>query len=265
MTNYWYPKPPYEKEQPIWMNFYVAEYSLKNSERTIDSIVQRQFHTIQLPLPRDVGYQANHEYGMGFSPLVPNSVYSSNIANNGGLNQQSAIQAREYSRAGFLNEYSDAQSTFRRFSNITELTLYSEARKKYIFEYLFAPKNKEESEEVENIVGTFRKTSYPVAVTGLPERTYPQNLWALKVSGPDDNIDYSGDFMGRPLVCVLKTVSVKKNDKSDPVIRLLPSGYSNITLLGLVFEEFETGTYDPEENEVFSKSEISAKYFGNTP
>jgi hypothetical protein len=37
-----------------------------------------------------------------------------------------------------------------------------------------------------------------------------------------------------------------------------------MTLLGLVFSEFETGTYDESVNALRSKSEISAAYFGTS-
>ena len=57
-----------------------------------------------------------------------------------------------------------------------------------------------------------------------------------------------------------KWIKVEKNDASDPVIRYLPNGGSSITLIGLLFTEFETGTYDPSMNTVLSKSEISTVY-----
>jgi hypothetical protein len=160
-----------------------------------------------------------------------------------------------------------ATSTYRRFSNIAEATMVSEGRKKYFFQYVFVPKNAAESIQVEEIIGTFRKSSYPTVATGLPERSYPQNLWALQVSkgngvalGGEQNL--TANWMGEPLVCVLETVKVQKNDEIDPVIRYLPNGASSITLLGLLFSEFETGTYVPEANAVWSKSEISNYYFG---
>jgi hypothetical protein len=76
--------------------------------------------------------------------------------------------------------------------------------------------------------------------------------------------DLTADWLGSPLVCVLNTVMVKRNDNSDSVIRLLPNGTSAVTLLGLQFTEFETGTYVPGGSNgygsggIFSKSEISA-------
>jgi hypothetical protein len=72
----------------------------------------------------------------------------------------------------------------------------------------------------------------------------------------------TANWLGEPLVCVLNTVMVKKNDDADSIIRYLPNGGSSITLLGLQFTEFETGTYVPGANAVWSKSEISYNSFG---
>ena len=76
------------------------------------------------------------------------------------------------------------------------------------------------------------------------------------------DINLTANWLGEPLVCVLNTVIVKKNDDADSVVRYLPNGASSLTLLGLVFTEFETGTYIPPANAVWSKSEISARVFG---
>lgn len=276
MAYYQYPQGEYAKEQPLWINFYVAPYSLINFNRTRPGIQQEAFHQIKLPFARDMGYSANHEFGMGFTPLLPSLALNPNVANNGGSARAAEIDAREQamSRANFFVEYQSAAatgSTLRRFSNITELTMVSEARKKYVFEYILAPKNERESVAVEEIIGTFRKTSYPTVALGLPERTYPQNLWMLTVTYGDSatvNVvseNPTDDWLGDPLPLVLKTVTVKKNDRADPIVRILPNGYSNITLLGLVFEEFETGSYDPVRGRLLSKSEVSWNSFGNTP
>jgi hypothetical protein len=264
-----FPQGRYANEQPYWLNFNVASYSLINTQRTRASIASRRFAGISLPLPRDVGYSMTHEFGeTARTPIVASQVVESSVANNGGSKNIDQIIAREdFAASAFIGEYNSATSTFRRFSNITELTMVTEARKRYSFEYLLVPKNASESIAISNIVGTFRRSSYPTVAGGLPERTYPQNLWSLNVSKNINVTTYSNDltrdWLGEPLPCVLRTVTVKKNDKADPVVRVLPDGYSNITLLGLVFEEFETGSYDGRE--IKSKSEISADSFGNTP
>ena len=265
-TYYQFPLPPYSAEQLVWANFYVATYSLRNVDRLRSSVQTRAFQHIKLPLGSKVGFEAQHEFGEGFNPIAPTYQFAPNIANNGGRTNEINIRAREMAPAGFLVEYHYGnQSPLRRFANITELTLVSEARKVYEFKYMLVPKNKQESEAIESICGAFRKTSYPVVAGGLPERTYPQNLWTIRVNGPNEDVNYTGDWLGDPLVCVLKTVSVQKNNEStDPIVRVLPNGQPSYTILGLKFEEFETGTYDPDEDEVLSKSEISYKYFDFT-
>ena len=260
---YQYPLGAYAAEQPLWLNFFCSTYSLNNKERTREGIQSRAFVQMKLPMPKEPGYAVRHEFGEGTNPVGPN-ITTASIANSGGIANFDILWNRNLDPGQFQEEYFKATSTYRRFSNITEATLVSEARKEYYFEYIFVPKNNAESIAAENIAGTFRKCSYPMVASGLPERTYPQNLWVFQLStGAQSSVSPSAtaDWLGEPLPCVLTTVTVKKNDAADPIVRFLPNGNSNVILLGLVFREFETGTYDPDENAVLSKSEISYKYF----
>jgi len=254
-----YPLGSYASEQIGWIYFYAAPYSLKSTERRPTDIPGRSFAQIKLPLPKDPGYQVAHEFGISNDNPVAPVLTSAGIANSGGLGN---LATRLLQPALFYYEKTFATSTFRRFSNVTELTMTSEGRKQYFFQYIMVPKNVDEAKAIDNIVGTFYKSSYPTVASGLPERSYPQNLWSITMEGLNgQRID--GDFLGRPLTLVLKTVIVKRNDDVDPILRFTPSGHSNVTLLGLVFQEFETGTYDPTEprgGQVLSKSEIAAKY-----
>lgn len=266
MANYTfqYPTGLRAAEQPLWLTFWSAIYSLKNFERTRSGVINRAFAQITLPMPKEPGYLVAHEFGESNNNPVGPMITAAGVANSGGaLN----ILKRKLQPATFYWERMFATSTYRRFSNIAEATMVSEARKKYFFQYLFAPTNEEETNQVENIIGTFRKSSYPSVASGLPERSYPQNLWAMNVwkgnaAAFGGEINLTENWLGEPLVCVLETVKVQKNDEIDPVVRLLPNGAPAMTMLGLVFSEFETGTYDPSDNAVLSKSEISAKYFG---
>jgi hypothetical protein len=251
------------------LNFYSAPYSLKNMERTRAGVVNRAFAQIKLPMPKEPGFQVAHNYGESNNNPVGPILSRAGIANSGGMNVGGGLQmlARVMQPALFYHERMFATSTYRRFSNIAEMTMISEGRKQYFFQYVLVPKTAEESIAIEEIVGTFRKSSYPAVATGLPERSYPQNLWTLAVTkgngvalGGEENL--TANWLGEPLVCVLNTVIVKKNDDADTVIRYLPNGASSVTLLGLVFTEFETGTYVPETNSILSKSEISYRYFG---
>jgi len=256
MGFYQYPLAPYSNDQIGWMYFYCSQYSLKSTERTPSAVRANATQVVKLPMPKDPGFQVAHEYGISNDNPVAPVITAAGLANSGGL---SNLAARLLQPATFYYEKTFATSTFRRFSNVTELTMTSEGRKQYFFQYILVPKNANEAYAIDNLVGTFYKCSYPTVASGLPERSYPQNLWAFSMQGLGGN-EISRDFLGRPLTMVLKTVIVKKNDELDPVVRFTPTGHSNITLLGLVFQEFETGTYDPQENQVLSKSEIAAKY-----
>jgi len=268
--SYQYPYGLAAAEQPLWLNFYSAPYSLVNEERTRYGVINRAFSHIKLPMPREPGYQVAHEFGESNNNPVGPMLSRAGIANaGGGFEGALNVLKRTLQPATFYWERMFATSTYRRFSNIAEMTMVSEGRKKYFFQYALTPKNAEESVQIESLVGTFRKSSYPSVATGLPERSYPQNLWTLQVTkgnaqafGGEENL--TANWLGEPLVCVLETVKVQKNDESDPVVRYLPNGASSVTLLGLLFSEFETGTYVPEANAVWSKSEISTYYFGSS-
>jgi hypothetical protein len=255
-----YPLGPYATEQPLWVNFYAAPYSLKNSERTRWGIANRRFGHIKLPLPKEPGFDARHEFGEADNPVGP-VLSMAGVLNAGGFGNFDQLFERTLQPAKFYTEKQFATSTYRRFSNITELSMVSEARKIYQFDYIFTPHNESEALAVEDIVASFRKFSYP-SIANFPERTYPQNLWSIEVtSGSQQSIfeNLSEIWLGEPLPCVLNQVVVKKNDSgADPVIRFLPSGTSSYTLMSLVFTEFETGTFVPAANYIWSKSEISA-------
>lgn len=256
-------------EQPFWMNFFAAPYSLKNKDRTRAGVITRHELQIQLPMPKEPGYQIQHNFGeSNNNPVGPVLSFASiaNMGKKGGFFQQFA---RQISPAFFYNERMTATSTFRRFSNIAELTMVSEGRRQYLFQYIFVPKNPEDTQQIEAICGSFRKASYP-AVADLPERVYPQNLWCLQVSEGQSSGDGSGtnnltaSWLGEPLVCSLQSVVVRKNDDIDTVVRYLPNKTSSVTLLSLLFTEFETGSYFPDKNQLLSKSEISLEFFGES-
>lgn len=264
-SNYSYPLGIAAGEQPLWMQFYAAPYSLKNTERTRSGVINRSEFMIKMPMPKEPGYMIAHEFGESNNNPVGPILSRSGLANSGGIG---TLLERVLQPATFYWERMFATSTYRRFSNIAEMTMVSEGRKKYVFQYIMVPKSNEESLQVEEIIGTFRKCSYPAVASNLPERSYPQKLWALQVAkgngvalGGEANL--TANWLGEPLVCVLETVRVQKNDQSDPIIRYLPNGASSMTLLALVFSEFETGTYVPQANEIWSKSEISSYFFGS--
>jgi hypothetical protein len=249
-------------EVPYWLVFYAADYSLRAENRTRIGIASRAHSKLVLPFPKEPGYSLRHEFGEGTNPVGP--VLSMAALNNSGGDFE-LLWNRIIDPAKFQNEYMYATTTYRRFSNVTEATMVSEARREYNFEYIFVPKSANESIEVRDIVGTFRKSSYPVVVAGLPERSYPQSLWTLRVvkgtpiGGGNEDLNLTADWLGEPMPLVLTSMVVKYSDASDPIVRTLANGYSSVTLLGLTFREFETGTFRPGTDQgamLLSKSEI---------
>lgn len=266
MAGLQYPLPPYDAEQPYKLMFYSAPYSLMKGQRTRPGLKQRansEGHIISLPLPKEPGFDVMHEYSISNDNPVAPVLTRAGLQNSGGAVN---LGLRLIQPAMAIFEKTFATSTYRRFSNIGEMSMVAEGRKTYKFNYIFTPKSAEESIMVETICGTFRKTSYPTVALPYPERSYPQNLWVIEVApgnqpgwGGTDNI--AAEILGDPLPCVLKTVEVKRADREDPIIRYLPNGVSNVTLLGLLFQEFETGTYVPGDiNAVWSKSEIADRF-----
>lgn len=255
---YIFPLMPYASEIKHFLAFDVAPYSLINTKRTRNSITSRAVATIELPIPTNIGYQTRHEFSEAANPVgIPFNMAS--LRNSGGFGTKAI--GRLLSPIGAFYEQFFATDTYRRFSNVTELSMVSEARREYVFQYLLVPKSEQESIAVNNVVQTFQKNSYPSLVPGYPERVYPQSLWRIRVrsnSGTFNDQQLSEAWLGDPMPLLLTSAAVEKNDSADSVVRTLPNGDSVFTLLRLSFMEFETGTYDPETNTLKSKSEISA-------
>lgn len=263
-TTYYYPELNSNSynEVPYFIGFYAANYSLQAADRTRSAIVNNAFTNIWLPFPKEPGYSLRHEFGEGTNPVGP--VLSMAALNNSGGNFE-LLWNRIIDPAKFQNEYMYATTTYRRFSNVTEATMVSEARREYNFEYIFVPKSSTEAQAVVNIIGTFRKSSYPIVVEGLPERSYPQPIWTLRVSkgiplgGGAADLNLTADWLGDPMPLVLTSMVVKYSDAADPIVRVMKDGKSNITLLGLTFREFETGTYDPSVSSTTGRGGLKSK------
>ena len=256
-----YPLAPYANEIPFWCIFSCAPYSVINTSRTRTYIRSNATQKIYLPFTSEPKMVLEHKFAEGTNPVGP-------VLSLAGLKNTSG-SSPEAQSANFLDRLSAPTAafyentfttdTFRRFSNITEASMTSEARRTFNFKFLFVPKNSTESTAVNNIVNTFRNYSYPQVVPELPERTYPQNLWTIDAASSDQtqNGNLTNSWLGDPLVCVLQSMEVDKGDPNDPVLKILPDGQPVATLMSISFVEFETGTFVPSKG-LLSKSEVSA-------
>jgi hypothetical protein len=254
-----YPQQPYSNEIPFWCIFKCAEYSVINKNRTRQYIRENPLLEIWLPFTSEPKMRLEHEFASGANPVGP-------VASMAGLKNTSGgddvFLERLSAPAAAFYEAAFTTDTYRRFSNITEATMTSEARRNFSFKYLFVPKNPAESEAVDQIVNSFKNYSYPKVVPELPERTFPQNLWVIDAfSNGDVGAAYlTNSWLGDPLPCVLSSLQVDKGDPADPVLKVFKNARAVITLLTVTFTEFETGTFAPafQDGVLLSKSEVSA-------
>jgi len=245
-------------EIPHWVLFEAAEYSVLAVDRTRNAISQRSYDYIQLPLPLGISISTQHAFSEGPNPVGP-LMSAASAANSSGKSQfekDANLMGRLIldPLMMMIDSY-NTTGTQQMFSNITEMSLFSEARRVFVFQYAFVPKNFEESRTVANICEAFRVSSYPSS-TNVPERILPPPLWRIQVMGEGDPNLLTKAWLGDPLVCVLATVEINKIPfGQNDTARFFQDGGPAATTMTLFFKEFETGTL--KDGAVYSKSEIS--------
>jgi len=239
-------------EIPYGVLFEAAEYSVLAADRTREAISVRRTDYILLPLPLGLNISTAHQFSEGPNPVGP-MLSAAGEANAGGAG---ALLKRAFADPiATIAENMNSTSTQQMFSNITEMSLISEARREFKFKYLLVPKTFNENTQIGDICEAFRTASYPLA-TEVPERVLPPFLWRLQVVGLGDSAQLSKLWLGDPLVCVLATVEINKIPFGDEdTSRFFQDGGPMATSLTLIFKEFETGTV--YNGSVYSKSEIS--------
>jgi hypothetical protein len=239
-------------EIPYWVLFEAADYSVLAAERTRNAISARAFDYIQLPLPLGIDIMTEHKYTEGPNPVGPilSAAGEANAGSSAALLKRALVDP-----ILAIAETMNTTSTQKMFSNITEMSLVSEARRVFKLSYLFVPKNFDDSAIIANICEGFRTASYPSA-TEVPERVLPAPLWRLQVIGAGNSAYLTKAWFADPLICVLNSVSINKIPfGQEETARFFQDGSPMATSLVLFFQEFETGTY--LNGQVLSKSEVS--------
>lgn len=239
-------------EIPYGLLFEAAEYSVLASERTRNAISNRRLDYILLPLPLGLNISTAHSFSEGPNPVGP-MLSAAGAANAGGY---AALMKRAFvDPINTLAQNMNSATSQQMFSNITEMSLISEARREFKFKYLMVPKTFNESTAIGNICEAFRTASYPVA-TEVPERIFPPFLWRIQVVGQGNPQQLTKLWLGDPLVCVLATVELNKIPfGEEDTARFFQDGAPMATSMTLIFKEFETGAY--RDGNVLSKSELS--------
>jgi hypothetical protein len=257
-TDLYYPTiDEYDNEQGYVLGFSAAPYSVLASERTRGYILgESAYLNIALPLPTELVVQTQHAYSEEANPVGP-MLSAAGALNSGG---EAAMLKRVFvdPMVTYFNNISSTVSQ-QMYSNITEMSLKSEARREFTFSWLLVPKNKDDADAITNICNYFREASYPV-YADLPERVYPAPIWAIYIIASEGiDVSLTRNWLGDPLVCVLSSVAVNK----IPLDSTRPTYFKNndgtvdpvATALSVVFKEFETGAAIPG-GRVVSKSEF---------
>jgi len=246
----------YDNEQGYVLGFSAADYSVLASQRTRDWILGGgSFLNIGLPLSTELVVQTQHGYSEEANPVGP-MLSAAGALNSGGA----AAMLKRVFVDPMITYFNNISSTVSQqiYSNITEMSLKSEARREFTFSWLLVPKNSADAAEIVDICNAFREASYPI-FADLPERVYPPPIWAIYIMAAEGiDMGLTRNWLGDPLVCVLASVAVNKLplDSTRPTyFKEGDAGQPVATALSVVFKEFETGAAIPG-GKVVSKSEF---------
>lgn len=219
--NFQFPLDPnFFQDIPVWITFYVADYSTFNERRTRSAIKGRPFGTITLPYPRQFNTLNSQNYTAGGS-LNVQSVETGNLL--GTLGQQ-ITATKELAQSFFSG------GGVIRFDHM-ETVLEPGARRTHAFDINMIAKNAAEADEINAIALTFQANMYPLADTGslLTMRHPPLWYFEALTKGGDINISsYRNYWDGDPLPCVLKAVDINRS----PILNI-PFATENFKPLGI--------------------------------
>lgn len=191
----------FAQDIPIWMTFYVSDYSTFNSRRTRSYIKGNPYGTITLPYPRQFNTLNSQNYTSGGS-LNVQAIETGNLL--GTLGQQ-ITATKELAQSFFSG------GGVIRFDHM-ETVLEPGARRTHAFDINMIAKTKEEADEISAIALTFQTNMHPVADTGSLLTMRHPPLWYFEAFSKDSNItNFRYYWDGNPLPCVLKAVDINRS------------------------------------------------------
>jgi hypothetical protein len=190
---------PYEKEIPVWMNFYISLYSTFNRNRTRAAVQGNAQTVVSIPYPRSMSTLNSQNYTAGGS-LNVQSIETGSLL--GTLGQQ--ISATKELASSFFS--GGGVIRFDHFETVLE----PGARRTHAFDINLVAKNEKQAKMASTIGLIFQTNVFPLAATqSLLTMLHPP-LWYFEASGHDKTIvpDY---WDGNPLPCVLKSVDINRS------------------------------------------------------
>ena len=242
------------------MGFQYAPYSVLAVNRTRGAIasLSGDDRTIYLPLPSELVFAANHGWSENANPVGP-MLSAAGLANSPGGESELIRRAFIDPMLMYVQNISST-TTQQSFSNITELSIISEARRDYNFTFNLIPKSQDDAIAIARIVTAFSVNSYPYYAS-VPERVTPPPLWNIFIATAGDvaenTCDLTRAWLGSPMVCILASVEANKMPITEQRATHFSSGQPVATSLTLVFKEFETAAVDAR-GRLVSKSEYAS-------
>ncbi len=210
-ATYYFPHPsdPMHKDIPVWMSFYVAQWSTFNSARTRAAVVNNAQVVVSIPYPKELRTANSQNYTAG-NMLNVQLVETGSMV--GTLKQQ--LSATQELARSFLTGGSVV-----RFDHM-ETVLEPGARRTHLFNIDLIAKNKSQEELANDIALIFQTNCFPLASTqSLLTMRHPP-IWYFKANKPGANLNLlntqDSEFIphywdGDPLVSVLKSVDINRS------------------------------------------------------
>jgi hypothetical protein len=200
------PETEFQRDIPVFLNFYCALWSTFNSARTRYAIENGTQFVVTLPYPRQYNTANTQNYSAG-NML---NVYNVETGNVTGLLGQQLTATAELAES-FL--YGGSVIRFDHFETILE----PGARRTHVFDINLVAKTKAQSERANNIALIFQTNVFPLAATqSLLTMLHPPIWWwyadTLQESLVEPGSPFHGQYWdGDPLPSVLKSVDINRS------------------------------------------------------
>ena len=201
-THYQFPPSGDEFVQdiPIWMTFYIAQYSTFNSNRTRAYVQSRADVAISLPYPRQMTTLNSQSYKAGGS-LNVQAVETGNI---GGMLKQQMTALEETAKSFFSG------GGVVRFDHF-ETVLEPGARRTHLFDINLVAKNERQANAANTIGLIFQNNVFPLAATSSLLTMLHPPLWYFQATSPLSGQIIPDYWDGTPLVSVLQSADINRS------------------------------------------------------
>lgn len=195
------PDASFQNDIPIWMTFYISDYSTFNSNRTKAYIKTKPRITIKIPYPKQFNTSNTQNYTAGGS-LNVQSVETGSLI---GTLYQELTATKELASSFFSG------GGVIRFDHM-ETILDPGGRRSHSFDINLFARTPAEAEEANSIALTFQANMYPIAGTDSLLTMYHPPLWYFEAMSENTNIEsYHYYWDGNALPSVLKSVDINRS------------------------------------------------------